>query len=86
MKKWLICFGHGVRKIQGLQMTCVACQGTGTVPVALRVALEHIASGSPAMHANNDVDHHCAQCAAYIDEAREVLGWAKLPAPPRTPA
>ncbi len=86
----LSCAGLGICKVQGLQITCITCQGMGVVAASpesrLRIVLEQIASGSPALHCNASGDHPCAQCAAYIDLARDVLGWAKLPAQARTPA
>jgi hypothetical protein len=64
---------------------CPACREADAWS-KLQRALERIASGSPSTHAHNGGDHSCAQCAAYIDEARDALGWARLPAQARTPA
>lgn len=39
-----------------------------------RTALEQIASGTPAVHLHRSGEHHCSQCCAYINLAREALG------------
>lgn len=56
---------------------CVAC-------AQARIVLERIASAAPSLHRNGPTDHTCSLCAAHIDEARAALGWAPLPAAPRT--
>ncbi len=66
---------------------CPVCDIPASAEASARMqALEQIASGSPALHCNASGDHPCAQCSAYIDLARDVLGWARLPAQARTPA
>lgn len=49
-------------------------------PGLLRMSLEMIASGSPAIHSGQTGDHRCAHCAAMIELAREAIGWEKWPA------